>query len=74
MIGKPQADPLSSSEGGSILRAFLQILQDASLRLTSHPLKAALLSRVAKCGVELPRRPILGYHLDPSGSYMCRRR
>ncbi|CAE7744872.1 unnamed protein product [Symbiodinium sp. CCMP2592] len=64
--GLPTASGLTSTEGGAVLRALLEVGDESQPRYTSHSLKATLLSWAAKYGIDLASRRLLGYHLDPS--------
>ena len=65
--GLPGKRALDSEEAGSWLRALLELSDhDVSERkVSSHSLKCTMLSFLAKRGVDMPDRLLLGYHTSP---------
>ena len=66
MAGKFGDIPLSSSEAGNWLRTLLGtagLIKPSDKRITSHGLKATVLSWAAKYGIPKEQRSILGYHI-----------
>eukprot|EP00435_Cladocopium_sp_Y103_P076319 s49_g90.t1 len=65
--GSPGKRALDSKEAGKWLRALLELdetaLQDR--KVSSHSMKCTMLSYLAKRGVEMPDRLLLGYHTSP---------
>ena len=65
--GSPGKRPLDSQEAGRWLRGLLEI-SDSSLpvrKVSSHSLKSTLLSYLAKRGIDMSDRLLLGYHTSP---------
>ena len=65
--GAPGKRALDSQEAGRWLRALLG-LDESSLqgrKVSSHSLKSTMLSFLAKRGVDMPDRLLLGYHTSP---------
>ena len=65
--GLPGKRALDSEEAGRWLRALLELSDhDVSERkVSSHSLKCTMLSFLAKRGVDMPDRLLLGYHTSP---------
>lgn len=65
--GTPSRRILTSQECGQWLRALInrQLPIDDSRKITSHSMKCATLSMLAKRGVSMEDRLILGYHTSP---------
>ena len=65
--GQPGRRALDSQEAGKWLRAILAIDADVSAdrKVSSHSLKSTMLSFLAKRGVEMADRLLLGYHTSP---------
>ena len=65
--GSPGRRPLDSQEAGRWLRALLEI-DDSNMqsrKISSHSLKSTMLSYLAKRGVNMSDRLLLGYHTSP---------
>ena len=65
--GTPGRRPLDSQEAGQWLRALLE-MDDSSIpgrKISSHSLKSTMLSYLAKRGVNMSDRLLLGYHTSP---------
>jgi hypothetical protein len=58
---------LDSEEAGRWLRALLEIgdRESSDRKISSHSLKSTMLSYLAKRGVSMPDRLMLGYHTSP---------
>ena len=65
--GEPGKRALDSEEAGRWLRALLQLSGPdlADRKVSSHSLKCTMLSFLAKRGVSMPDRLLLGYHTSP---------
>eukprot|EP00435_Cladocopium_sp_Y103_P013689 s6195_g3.t1 len=65
--GRPGKRALDSQEAGRWLRALLELdetsLQDR--KVSSHSMKCTMLAYLAKRGVDMPDRLLLGYHTSP---------
>lgn len=62
----PTCRPLSATEAGNWMRELLEIkLSSKEIRISSHSLKATMLSYVAKRGCSFEDRLSLGYHTQP---------
>ena len=65
--GEPGKRALDSEEAGRWLRALLEIgdRDSCGRKVSSHSLKSTMLSYLAKRGVSMPDRLMLGYHTSP---------
>jgi hypothetical protein len=65
--GEPGKRALDSEEAGRWLRALLEIgdRETSGRKVSSHSLKSTMLSYLAKRGVSMPDRLMLGYHTLP---------
>jgi hypothetical protein len=65
--GEPGKRALDSQEAGKWLRSLLELKLDAieNRKVSSHSLKCTMLSYLAKRGVEMSDRLLLGYHTSP---------
>ena len=65
--GMPGRRALDSQEAGKWLRALLEVQSSATAerKVSSHSLKSTMLSFLAKRGVEMSDRLLLGYHSSP---------
>ena len=65
--GEPGKRALDSEEAGRWLRALLEIgdRESSDRKISSHSLKSTMLSYLAKRGVSMPDRLMLGYHTSP---------
>ena len=63
----PGKHALDSEEAGRWLRALLELNDHgvSERKVTSHSLKCTMLSFLAKRGVDMPDRLLLGYHTSP---------
>ena len=64
--GQPGRRALDSQEAGLWLRSFLKCdVESTDRRVSSHSLKSTMLSFLAKRGIEMSDRLLLGYHTSP---------
>ena len=65
--GAPGKRALDSQEAGRWLRALLELDESAlqGRKVSSHSMKSTMLSFLAKRGVDMPDRLLLGYHTSP---------
>jgi hypothetical protein len=65
--GEPGRRALDSQEAGKWLRALLELTPEALVdrKVSSHSLKSTMLSYLAKRGIDMADRLLLGYHTSP---------